>query len=156
MPEKSAASQVRPNTPGGVGQAPIQSGQAAPGAPTPIQAVDQSHQGEQRPAVNPAAPQEPAPDSPAAALARDHEAEAQALAEPGAPSHCTVCGAELIASTELAQGSFDPDTGKQERGGQEMTGGGPGNVVVIQCPKGHESYHKLHGSWEREADNPAE
>ena len=51
MPEKSASSQVRPNTPGGVGQAPIQSGQGGPVAPTPLQAVDQSHQGEQRPAA---------------------------------------------------------------------------------------------------------
>lgn len=78
MPEKSASSQVRPNTPGGVGQAPIQSGQGGPVAPTPLQAVDQSHQGEQRPAAG-----FPDADSPGAKLARDKQAEQDALGEPG-------------------------------------------------------------------------
>lgn len=151
MPEKSARGEVTPNAPGARGQAPIQSGrggpQEGPGAATPLQAVDEA-QGV--PGVIQGAPGESQAGTPAAALARDHQAEAEALAEEGSPSHCTVCGQELIAATELAQGRFDPDTGEQDTDGQELTGGGPGNVVVIQCPNGHESYRKLGGSWQRE------
>lgn len=152
MPEKSASGQVRPNTPGGIGQAPIQSGQAGPGARTPLEAVDETHQGLDRPAtgLQGAAPAPaPDPDSPGAKLARDKQAAQDILAEPGAPSHCTVCGVELIGVTELAQGPFDQDTGKQ-LSDQEETGGNEGFVAVIQCPNAHETWRKVGGSFERE------
>lgn len=164
MPEKSASSQVKPNTPGGRGQAPMESGQAGP-ATTSIQAVEQSHQDHPGPQVDPIRPapttkpgdapadlpRDVSPSSPAAAKYRDDAAEAAALADPASPSHCTVCGVELIARTELATGRFDPQTGEQASDGQRETGGGPGMVAILQCPTGiHETYRKVGGSWERE------
>lgn len=155
MPEKSASSQVRPNTPGGRGQAPIQSGETGlrrEPATDPIHAVDQ---GEQAAGVVPASagvvPAQPVdPNSPGAMLARDNEAKAKAEADPSAPTHCTVCGLELVGDVELARGPFDERTGEQHTDQQE-TGGGPGNVAILLCPTAiHETWRKEGGSWTKE------
>lgn len=163
MPEKSASSQVRPNTPGAIGQAPIQSGQGGP-AQTPLEAVDQSHgkapaQSGAEPArtvqaedaayvADAQGPDAPDPDSPGAKLARDKQAEQDALGSPGAPHYCTTCGVLLIAAIELAGGPFDPDTGEQ-LGDVQETGGNEGAVAVIQCPQSHETWRRQGSSWER-------
>lgn len=93
----------------------------------------------------------PDPDSPGARLARDNQAKVDAEADPSGPKHCTICGGQLRGDVELAQGSFDPKTGEQDLEGQELTGGGPGNVAILVCPNGeHETWRKVHGSWDRE------
>lgn len=146
MPQKSASSEVHPNTPGGEGQAPIQSGEGP--ATTVIGAVEQSR-GVGVPGVIP--PPAPVEGSPAAALIRDNQAKAEAEADPKGPKHCTVCGQALRGDIELATGPFDPETGEDENK-QPETGGGPGNVAVLMCPSArHETWRRRKGGrWERE------
>lgn len=144
MPQKSASSEVHPNTPGAIGHAPIESGEGP--ATTSIGAVDQSHG---VPGVVPTAG--PIPGSPAYALMRDKQAQQEVLEDPKAPKHCTVCGQPLRADVELATGPFDPETGEDENK-QPETGGGPGNVAVLMCPSArHETWRRRKGGrWERE------